>query len=97
ALVVKPAVLSEDERVGGVVGVGGVDAAEDADADIGDAVAVGVLEKEDVGSGGNDHAAAPELEAGRIVQLVGEDDQAVGLAVVVVVVQGDDGVLELLV
>jgi hypothetical protein len=70
-----------------VVGVGRAESLEQDDAEVRLVVAVGVLEEQEVGAGGDDHAAGPELEAERVVDL-GELDGAVGDAVPVVV--GED-------
>ena len=72
-LEVERAARVEDEAVGRVVRVGRVEAVEHADAEVGLAVAVGVLEEHQVGRLGDEDAAVVELEAGRAVQVVGED------------------------
>ena len=86
-LEVERAVRGQDEAVGGVVRVGRVEPVQELLADVGLVVAVGVLEEQQVGGHGHEHAAVPELEAGRVVQVVGEDLRAVGLAVAVGVLQ----------
>ena len=86
-LEVEGAVGTEDEAVGGVVGVGGREAVQDALAPVCAVVAVGVLEEQDVGAVGDQHAAVPELEPGRVVQVLGEDRRAVGAAVAVDVLE----------
>ena len=55
----------EREAVGRVVRVGRVEPAEHALAHVGLVVAVGVLEEQQVGRHRHEHAAVPELEAGR--------------------------------
>ena len=76
--------------------VGRVEAGEDALADVGLVVAVGVLQEHQVGRLGDQDAAVGELEAGRAVQLVGEDDHLVGLAVAVGVFEDQELVVHLL-
>ena len=63
ALPVDGAIGAVDEVIGGVMGIGGVDSLEEDDADIGDVIAVGVFEEEDIGLGGDDDAPVPEFEA----------------------------------
>ena len=63
---------------------------------VGLVVAVGVLEEHEVGGLGDEHAAVAELEAGRAVQVVGEDGHLVGLAVAVGVFEDQELVVHLL-
>ena len=76
--------------------VGRVEAGEDALADVGLVVAVGVLEEHQVGRLGDQDAAVGELEPGRAVQAVGEDGLLVGLAVAVGVFEDQELVVHLL-
>ena len=92
ALPVDAAVRAVDQVVGRMVRVGGVEPLEQDRAHVGPVVAVGVLEVEQVGPGGDDHAAAPELEAERVVH-VREDDPFVGPAVAVGVLEDHQAVV----
>ncbi len=57
------------------------------------AVAVGVLEKQDVRRLRHDHAAVGEGEAGRDIEMVREDGDLVGAAVAVCVLEDLDPVV----
>ena len=92
ALPIDAAVGTVDQIVRGVVGVLGTEALEQDRADVGLVVAVGVLEIQEIGARGDDHALAPELEPERIVD-VGEDDPLVGPAVPVGVFQDHQAVV----
>ncbi len=89
---VQPAVGTDDECIGRVVCVGAGDALEHADLDIGLVVAVGVFEEPDFRSCGHQHASAPELETGHAVELIGEDNAAVGDSVSVIIGQAENAV-----
>ncbi len=92
-LPVDGAIGPHDEVVGSVVGIGRPDALQQDDAQVGDIIAVGVLEEEDVGLGGDNHSPVPELEAERIVHL-GKLDGTVGHAVAIIVRENHQGVVE---
>ena len=68
-LIVNVAVRTENQVVCRMVGVGGVDPVHDPDTDVGDVIAIRVLEINEVGCGGHDYATVPELETGRVVNL----------------------------
>ena len=95
-LKIKGAAGVELEAVGGVVRVGRIEAGEDSLADVGLVVAVGVLQEHQVGRLGDQDAAVGELEAGRAMQAVGEDDPLVGLAVAVGVFEDQELVVHFL-
>ena len=75
------------EAVGRVVRVGRIEAVEDPLADIRLAVVVGVFEEQQVRGLSHEDSAVVELEAGRVVQVVGEDGHLVGDAVAVGVLE----------
>ena len=83
---------SPREGVDRLVGVTGAEAAEDHPPLIGLAVAVGVLEEEQLVGRTHVHAAVAELEPEGHVQLVVEDGGPVGLPVVIGVLEHDDAV-----
>ena len=91
ALPVEPAVRAENEVVGPVVGVGGVEAVQDNLADVRHVIAIGVLEEDEVRAGGDEHAPVPELEAEGVLDA-GELRGAIGAAVPVVVVEDEQGI-----
>ena len=82
-LKIESACRIEGEAVGGVVGVGGVEAADDPLLDVAAVVAVGVFEIEHVRPLGHDHAFPPELKAGWVVEVIGKSLHAIGAAVAV--------------
>ena len=86
-LEVEGAVGPEDEAVGRVVRVGRAQTVQEALAVIGATVPVGVLQEDEVGSLRDQHAAVPELESGRVVQVVGEGRADIGAAVAVEVLE----------
>ena len=87
----------EGEAVGGVVGVGGVEAADDPRLDVVVVVAVGVLEVEDVGALRDDYSLPPELEAGGVMEIASEGLHLVGAAVAVGVLEDQELVVHRLV
>ena len=89
---VEPAVGSPGERVGQLVRVVAAEAGDDDLALVGLAVAVGVLQEENVGRVGDPHAAVADGDARGNVQSVGEDGELVDLAVAVGVFQDLDAV-----
>ena len=84
-----------DERVGGVMGVGGVEAHEDFFAGVGLAVAVGVADEPEIRRLHDEQAVLVELKAGRAIQVVEVVGEFVGFAVTVGVFEDDDAVTEL--
>ncbi len=95
-LEIEPTTRIEHEAVGRVVRIGRVEAVQDAHAHVGLVVAVGVLQEDQIGRHGHVHAAVPEFESGRVVQMVGEGRTLVGLAVTVGVFQDEQLVVHLL-
>ena len=95
ALVVEVAVRAVHESVGTVVGVGAIQAVEEADAHVGHVVAVGVLQEQDVGHAGHDDTAVPEFKSGGVVHL-GKGDGLVGDAVAVLIRQDQQAVIHFL-
>ena len=95
ALPVEGTIGTVVEIVGGVVSVGGSDAVDQDFAVIGDVVTVGVLEENDVGLAGDQDSAVPEFEGERTVDFC-ELGDAVGVAILVVVVQDEQGVVHFL-
>ncbi len=89
---VKPAVGAPGQRVGQLVGVEPAEAGDDDLAGVGPAVAVGVLEEEDVGRVGHPDPPAPDCDSRWDVQAVGEDGELVGPAVAVGVFEDLDPV-----
>ena len=87
----------ERKAIGGVVGVGSVEAADDPRLDVVIVVAVGVLEIKDVGALRDDHALPPELKAGRVVEITGKGLDLVGAAVAVGVLENQQLVVHRLV
>ena len=85
----------EAHGVGGVVGVGGVDAVEDDLLVIADAVAVGIADEPEVGGLHDEDPVVPELEAGGGVEIVEEGRAFVGAAVVVGVLEDEELVADL--
>ncbi len=90
---VQLAVRAPGQRVGQLVRVVAAEAGDDDLARVGQAVAVGILEEEDVRRVGDPHAAGADGDARGDVQAVGEDGELVGLAVAVGVLQDLDAVL----
>ncbi len=86
----------EGEAVGGVVGVGGIETADDSDSDVGLVVAVGVFEEDKVGSHGDEDASSPELETGWVVQTAGEGFDAVRFAVAVLIFNDEEAIVHFL-
>src|SRR5262249_26026659 len=82
-LEVERAARIKGEAVGGVMRVGRVEAMQQPDANISFVVAIGVFKKNEVRRLGNNHAAAPKLEAGWIVEVVSKRRLFVGAAVAV--------------
>ena len=77
------------------MGVAGAPAGEQHLADVGLAVAVGVLQEQRVGRLEDDHAAVGEEQAGGDVEPLGEDRELVGPAVAVGVLADRDPVAAL--
>ena len=80
-----------------MVGVGGVEAADDPLLDVVAVVAIGVFEIEHVRPLGDDHALPPELKAGWVVEVIGKSLHAIGAAVAVGVFQNQQLVVHRLV
>ena len=95
ALIVKVTAGAVHKGVCTVVGVGTVQAVEEALAHVGHVIAVSVLEKQDIRYAGHDHAAVPELKPGRVVHL-GKSDGLVGFAVAVFVREDEQTIIHLL-
>ena len=95
ALPVEAAIGADDEIVGRVVGVRRAGGLQQDDADIGDIIAIGVLEEKDVRLRGHDYAAAPEGEAEGVVDFR-ELDRLVRHAVAVVVGENEQAVVHFL-
>ena len=95
ALVVEVAVRAVHESVGTVVGVGAVQAVEQADAHVGHVVAVGVLEEQNVRHAGHDDAAVPEFKSGGVVHF-GEGDGLVRHAVAILIREDQQAVVHFL-
>ena len=92
ALPIDSAVGTIDQIVRTVVRVGRVKPLEQDSPHVGHIVAVGVFEEQQFGLTSDDHAAVPELEAERVLHLRKLGD-AIGDAVVVVVVEDHEGVV----
>ena len=77
---INPAVRTENQVVGGVVGVGGPETLEDGVALVGFVVPVVVPQENEVRVPGDQHAPVPEFKTKRAMDP-GELDHAVGFAV----------------
>ncbi len=77
-----------------MVRIGRVEPVQDQLADVGLVVAVGVFEEHHVRLGADIDAAVAKLDAGRQVQLVGEDRPLISLAVAVGVFEDQDFVVD---
>ena len=91
-LVVEEAIRAVDEVVRRVMRISRPERAHDADADIRHIIAVGVLEKEQVRHRGDDHAAVPELESRRVVN-VRERDGLVRYTIAILVRQDQQAIV----
>ena len=87
---VEPAVGAPGQRIGQLVGIVAAEAGHDDLAGVGLAVAVAILEEEDVGRVGHPDAAVADGDSGGDVQAVGEDGEPVGLAVAVGILEDLD-------
>ncbi len=83
---VEPSAVQQ-EAVGRVVRVARREVAQEARVLVGLAVAIGVLQVNEVGRLRDEHTVVPELKAGGIPQVVGEGGALVGLAVTIGVLQ----------
>ena len=89
---VEPAVGAPGERVGQLVGVGAAEAGRDDFPRVGLAVAVAVLEEEEIGRVGDPDTAVADGDPRGDVQPVGKDRELIGLAVAVGVLDDLDPV-----
>ncbi len=91
-LEVEAAVGAPDERVDGVVVVFRAEAREEDAPEVGLAVAVGVLEEEEVGLAGHVRAAVAQFDPGGDEKVVRKDGALVGATIAVRVLEDDDRV-----
>ena len=84
---VDPVVEPPGQPVDVVLRVADRKSGEQRFAAVGDVVAVGVLQEEDVGRRGHQHAAAPGQDRGRMLKLSGEQRDRLVVAVAVGVVE----------
>ena len=73
-----------------MVSVRRVESAQHPHTDIGLVIAVGVLEKHQVGGLRDQHSSVIQLEAGRTVKVVGEDGFLVRAAIAIGVLEDED-------
>src|SRR3954467_9664594 len=87
---------SPEERINVLMIVSGAEAAQDNTTFVGFAVAVGVLEKEQVCAVADVSAAVGQFDAGGDHQAIGENGYFIAVAIVVGVLEDEDFVIGLL-